>query len=90
MASDHSEFRAFVRRILRAYGRRVSDADPEDLADLLNIRADVDQAIDRAVLGLRAQGHSWATIGAATGMSRQAAFKRWGESVNQQLTVKSV
>lgn len=77
-AGDHTEYSKFVRRILRAHARRVAHANPEDLAELLALRADLDRAIDDAVAGLRAQGCTWAYIGAATGTTRQAAHKRWG------------
>ncbi|WP_231583759.1 hypothetical protein [Cellulomonas sp. A375-1] len=79
-SGDHREFMAFARRILRAASRRMADADPEDLGDLLALRAAVDEAIDQAVVGLHEQGTSWAAIGAAAGMSKQAAHKRWGAS----------
>lgn len=67
-----------VRRMMRAAGRRVAGADEHELAALLGIRAEVDAAVDAAVSGWRDQGRSWAEVGAAAGMSRQAAFKRWG------------
>lgn len=75
---DHTEFMAFTRRILRAASRRMSMADPEDLADLVALRAAVDEAIDNAAKSVHAGGSSWTQIGAATGMSRQAAHQRWG------------
>lgn len=75
---DHAEFMAFTRRILRAASRRMSVADPEDLADLVALRSAVDEAIDNAAGAVHASGASWAEIGAATGMSKQAAHKRWG------------
>ena len=34
--------------------------------------------LEEAVLAARAAGASWAQIGDATGMSRQAAHERWG------------
>jgi hypothetical protein len=74
------DYLAAVRRMMRAAGRRVADADEAELAELLAIRAEVDEAIDRAVAGWRAQGRSWAIIGAAAGMSKQAAFKRWAST----------
>lgn len=81
MSGDHSEFRAFVRRILRAYGKkRVADADPEDLVELVSVRAEVDKAIEKAVEGLHAAGYSWGQIGAVLGVSRQAARQRWGDN----------
>jgi hypothetical protein len=39
---------------------------------------ELDDAIAQAVNGLRAQGYSWAEIGARLGISRQAAQQRWG------------
>lgn len=78
--SDHSEFMAFARRILRALSARVGDADPEDLAELVAMRAAVDEAIDNAARAVHANGASWAQIGAALGVSKQAAQQRWGGS----------
>lgn len=74
---DHTEYIAFARRILRAVGRRVGTADPEDLAELLALRADLDGAIDAAVLGMRQTGYSWAEIARGSGTTKQAAFARW-------------
>jgi hypothetical protein len=80
-AGDHSEFNAFVRRVLRAYGRRVAAADVEDLAELLAVRAAVDEAIDRAVAGLREAGRSWTEIAKATGTTRQAVQQRYATRI---------
>lgn len=76
--SENSEFHAFVKRIVRAHGKRVASSDPEALADLVALRAELDQAIGTGVTGLRAGGYSWTQIAAPLGMSKQAAFKRWG------------
>ena len=75
--NDHTEYLAFLRRILRAASRRIGDADPEDLAEMLALRDDLDASILEAVKGLRRTGYSWAEIARATGTSRQAAFARW-------------
>ena len=75
---DHAEFMAFTRRILRAASKRMALADPEDLADLVQLRAAVDEAIDAAARSVHEGGASWGQIGAATGMTKQAAHKRWG------------
>jgi len=75
------DYLAAVRRMMRAAGRRVAEADEQELAELLAIRDEVDAAIERAVAGWRAQGRSWAQIGAAAGMSKQAAFKRWSSTI---------
>ena len=77
---DHAEFMSFARRILRAASKRMSAADPEDLADLVALRATVDEAIDNAARAVHAGGASWAQIGAALGVSKQAAQQRWGGS----------
>lgn len=78
-ASDHSQFVAFSKRILKALSRRMADADPYDLAELVELRNTVDAAIGAAVRGQRAAGFSWAQIAAPLGMTRQAAQQRWGK-----------
>jgi hypothetical protein len=75
------EFGAMVARMIRAYGRRVADADPEDLADLVAMRSQLDDAISVAVGNLRAHhGFTWASIGDALGCSKQAAQQRYGRT----------
>lgn len=71
--TEADEFGGFVRRIIRAYGRRVADRDIEGLAGLVAARADLDDAIGTAVAGLVASDYSWADIGRVLGISRQAA-----------------
>lgn len=75
---ENTEFNGFVRRILRAYGRRVGQADPTALRDLVAARAAVDSAMDEAVQGLRDAGFSWTEIGRELNVSKQAARQRWG------------
>lgn len=75
---ENDEYAAFVRRILRAYARRVATGDVEALTDMVGLAAQLDDAIGQAVTGLRAHGYSWAEIGARLGISRQAAQQRWG------------
>jgi hypothetical protein len=65
-----------VSRQNAAHGRRVADADPEDLVALMDLHRQVDEAIATAVAGLHRR-HSWAEIARGSGMSRQAACKRW-------------
>lgn len=78
-ATDHGNYYAFARRCVRAFGRRVADSDPADLALLLALRDEVDDAISAAVTAQHAAGFSWSEIAAPLAMSKQAAFKRWGE-----------
>jgi hypothetical protein len=77
---ENDEYSAFVRRILRAYSRRVGDGDVEALAPMLGLAEEIDTAIAEAVKSLRACGYSWAEIGSRLGISRQAAQQRWGTS----------
>jgi hypothetical protein len=66
-------------RMLRGWERRVGDADVEDLATLLAFRAELDRAIEGAVLTSRARhGRSWADIARAMGTSRQRAQFKYG------------
>lgn len=74
---DHSSYVAFCRRAIRALGRRVGDADPEDLAEMLALYGELDAAVQSAVDGMRANGFSWAEVARATGTTRQAAHARW-------------
>lgn len=73
------EFADMVSRMLRAHGRRVADADPEDLGSLLELRDELELAIAKAVWGQRANGFSWAQIARGLGTTRQAAQQRYGE-----------
>ena len=79
--SRTTEYGAFVRRILRAYSRRVGDGDVEALTLMLGLAEEIDTAIAEAVKGLRACGYSWAEIGSRLGITRQAAQHRWGRPV---------
>jgi hypothetical protein len=78
--TENSEYAAFARRVLRAYGRRVATGDVESLACMISLADDVNDAIARAVSGLRDAGYSWAEIGSRLGITRQAAQQRWGRS----------
>lgn len=72
------DFAGMMRRMIRAHGRRVAAADPDDLRELLALRAELDAAISVAVAGQRSTGYSWANIADAAGISRQAAQQKWG------------
>jgi hypothetical protein len=77
-ATDNTEFDAFVRRIVRAYARRVANGDIESIAALRHLSSTVDTATRDAVRGLRTFGYSWTDIAARVGITRQAAQMRWG------------
>lgn len=69
-----------VRRVLRAYGRRVGAGDIAALPELVALEAELAAAIEDAVRQLRAEPfcYSWTQIGDVLGVTRQAALKRWG------------
>jgi hypothetical protein len=75
---ENDEYAAFIRRAVRAYGRRVSTGDIEALADLVALSLHVDRAVADAVGGLRGFGYSWADLAHRLGITRQAAQQRWG------------
>lgn len=66
-----------ARRMIRALGRRVGDADPVDLQLIVELRADVEAAF---LAAMREQhegtGFSYAEIAAGLGTSKQAVAKR--------------
>ncbi|MDD2466178.1 MAG: hypothetical protein PHI97_19430 [Desulfobulbus sp.] len=77
---ETAEWLKMLSRMIRAAGRRVGVADEHELAELVRLRDEFDQAIKTAVDGQRASGRSWAHIGQALGLSRQGAFQRYGNS----------
>lgn len=83
--TETAQFDAFVRRILRAYARRVAAGDIEALASLAALFAEVDAVTRLAVAGLRQKPYeySWSEIGDRLGTSRQAAQMRYGERTDR-------
>jgi len=76
--TENDEYAAFLRRVIRAYSRRVASGDIDAITDMAHLAADFDTAIGEAVTGLRSAGYSWADIGLRLGITRQAAQQRWG------------
>jgi hypothetical protein len=76
---ENDQFAGFVKRILRAYGRRVG-ADLDALGTLKAMRDELDQAIEDGVARLRNdpdQPASWQEIGDQLGIRRQSAQERY-------------
>ena len=78
---ENTEFDAFVRRILRAYARRVANGDIEALRSLAMLSSDVDAVTRLAVAGLKKApySYSWSEIADRLGVTKQAAQMRYGD-----------
>lgn len=79
------EYAEMVKRMLKAHGKRVADADPEDLADLVALRAVLEESIAYAVAGMRPRC-SWGQIARGLGTTRQAAQMRYGAQSHSRAT----
>jgi len=75
---ENDDYAAFLRRAIRAFGRRIAAGDIDALADIAFMSAQLDHTIKDSVIGLRARGYSWADIGRQLGVTKQAAQQRWG------------
>ena len=51
--AENSRYAAFIRRILRAYARRISAGDIDALTDMTIIAADIEDAARQAATGRR-------------------------------------
>ena len=78
---ETTEFDAFVRRILRAYARRVAAGDVEALRSLAQLSSEVDAVTRLAVAGLRNSpyNYSWSEIADRLGVTKQTAHERYGD-----------
>ncbi len=72
------EYAAMLARMIRGYGRRVGQGDEVDLAEMLEMGKTLADATSNAVQLMREDGISWSYIALGAGISRQAAWKRWG------------
>jgi hypothetical protein len=70
---ENDEYARFIRRVVRAFARRVAAGDVDALADMTGLATELAEAIGHAVIGLRAAGYSWAEIATRLGVTRQAA-----------------
>ena len=75
---ENDEYAAFLRRVIRAYSRRVAAGDIEAITTMAALAGDLDDAIRQAITGLRGFGYSWADIAARLGITRQGAQQRFG------------
>lgn len=67
-------------RMIRAAGRRAADGDEPELQALVELRAEVEAAIQVAAQGQANSGRSWSFIAEGLGTTRQGAHKRYGRT----------
>ena len=53
---ENDEYASFLRRVIRAYSRRVAAGDIEAVADMTALADEIGTAIQDAITGLRAAG----------------------------------
>jgi hypothetical protein len=75
---ENDEYAAFVRRILRAYARRVAVGDIEAMLTMTEVAGEFGTLIQQAAQGLHTCGYTWAEIGSRLGITRQGAQQHWG------------
>jgi len=81
---ENDEYAAFLRRVIRAYSRRVAAGDIEAVADMTALADEIGIAIQDAITNLRGHGYSWADIALRLNITRQAAQQRWGSATTRE------
>lgn len=72
------DYTAFARRVLKALGKRVADADLAMLPKIAELEQLVDELLGDTARQLHDEhGYSWTEIGDQLGVSRQAARQRF-------------
>lgn len=80
---ETSEYLKALARLIRGAGRRVGQADSDDLADLFQLQRELEMTILQAIANLRAAGATWQEIGDASGTTGQAATMRWKARIEE-------
>ncbi len=75
---ENDQYAAFLRRVIRAYSRRVGSGDIEAITTMASLADHLEEATRQAITALREFGYSWADIAARLGITRQGAQQRWG------------
>src|SRR5438477_852786 len=77
---ENDEYAAFLRRVIRAYSRRVASGDIEAITTMAALVDHLEDATRQAITELRGFGYSWADIAMRLGITRQGAQQRWGDT----------
>lgn len=73
LSAECRELAEFARGMVPIYGRAEADL----VEDAARLRAQADWVLERAIVAARAAGTSWEDIGAALGVTRQEAHRRY-------------
>jgi hypothetical protein len=76
--TETPEYAAMLRRLLRAYRRRVAAGDIDQLAEMAAMAREVEDMIYDSVAGLIDRGYSYTDVAVRLGITRQAAWQRFG------------
>jgi hypothetical protein len=85
-AVENDEYAAFLRRVIRAYSRRVAAGDIEAIGVMAALAGHLEDATRHAITGLRGIGYSRADIALRLGITRQGAQQRWGDTLTTVTT----
>ena len=77
---ENDQYAAFLRRVIRAYSRRIAAGDIEAITAMARLSDHLQDATRQAITGLRQYGYSWADIALRLGITRQGAQQRWGDT----------
>ena len=77
---ENDEYAAFLRRVIRAYSRRVAAGDIEAITTMVRLADDLEDATRQAISTLNDFGYSWADIAMRLGITRQGAQQRWADT----------
>lgn len=78
---EATDYLKFLSRAIRNAGRRVHDADPEELRELVDLLPVMEEAIALGIQGQLDRGMSWAYVAEGLGVKRQSAHERWSKKV---------
>lgn len=82
MPIETPEYAQMLRRMIKAYAKRVADADDVDLATMVELRGLFDEAIAAAVRGqVEIHGASWSEVARGLGTTKQAAHQRYARAL---------
>lgn len=79
MPVEDAEYLKMLKRMIRAGARRVGDADEIELRTFSELQKYFDLQMKEAVHSQITNGKSWADIGRAFGVSKQAAYRRFAK-----------